>query len=304
MFVLVVSSHLASGQNTAGAEQVTSSAEAGAGRGDLRIGSGDLLEISLYGGSDFNQVARVSESGDIVLPLIGQVHVDGLTSQQAQALIAAQLVEGQYYKHPQIVVFIREYATQGVSVLGEVNKPGVYPRLGDRRLFDMISAAGGYSPRAGTTVTITHRGDPDNPQTVQISNDPIRSQFSNVEIQPGDTIFVSQAAIVYVVGDVSKPSGFAMQNNENMTVLQAIAMAGGAHNTAALNNARLIRRGSQGIEEIPMPLKKILQAKAADPMLQPGDILFVPASAGKSVAKRSVEAILQAATGVTIYHSW
>lgn len=271
---------------------------------DLKIGAGDLIEVGVYGAADFNQTARVSESGDVVLPLIGQVHIADLTSQQAQVVLARKLADGNFYKHPQVTVYIKEYATQGVSVLGEVNKPGVYPRLGDRRLFDMISAAGGYTARAGTTVTITRRAQPNQPQTVAISNDPAKSQASNVEVYPGDTIVVSQAGIVYVVGDVSKPSGFAMQNNENMTVLQALAMAGGANPTAKLDNARLIRKNAIGMQETPMPLKKILQAKATDQTLQPGDILFVPASSGKNVAKRGLEAILQAATGVTIYHPW
>ena len=271
---------------------------------DLRIGQGDLLDVAVFGVGDFNQSVRVSQSGDVILPLIGQAHVANLTPQEAQDLIARKLVQGNFYKHPQVTVFIKEYATQGVSVLGEVNKPGVYPRLGDRRLFDMISAAGGYTPRAGTTVTITRREQPDKPQTVTLSNNPVKSQASNVEVFPGDTIVVSQAGIVYVVGDVSKPSGFAMQNNENMSVLQALAMAGGANPTAKLDSARLIRKNAAGMQEIPMPLKQILQAKATDQALQPGDILFVPASAGKSAARRGLEAILQTATGVAIYHPY
>jgi polysaccharide export outer membrane protein len=293
-----------SAQATAASAAAQNSAAIMASGHDLKIGDGDLLEVAVFGVGDFNQTVRVSESGDVILPLIGQVHVSNLTPPKAQDLIAEKLVQGNFYRHPQVTLFIKEYATQGVSVLGEVNKPGVYPRLGERRLFDMISAAGGYTPRAGTTVTVTHRGQPDKPQTVTLSNDPVKSQASNVEVLPGDTIVVSQAGIVYVVGDVSKPSGFAMQNNENMSVLQALAMAGGANPTAKLDNARLIRKNSSGMQEMPMPLKKILQAKATDQTLQAGDILFVPASTGKNAAKRGLEAILQTATGVAIYHPW
>lgn len=289
-------------QTTPNALQSSSSVMASGN--DLKIGQGDLLDVAVFGVGDFNQSVRVSQSGDVILPLIGQAHVANLTPQEAQNLIATKLVQGNFYNHPQVTVFIKEYATQGVSVLGEVNKPGVYPRLGERRLFDMISAAGGYTQRAGTTVTITRRGQPDKPQTVTLSNDPVKSQASNVEVFPGDTIVVSPAGIVYVVGDVSKPSGFTMQNNENMSVLQALAMAGGANPTAKLDNARLIRKNAAGMQEIPMPLKKILQAKATDQALQPGDILFVPASAGKTATRRGLEAILQAATGVAIYHPY
>ena len=116
---------------------------------DLAIGEGDLLQVSLYGVPDFNQQVRVAPSGDISLPLIGDVRVKGLSSNQVEMLIEKALKEGGYFVNPQVTVLQKELATQGISVLGEVQKPGIYPVLGPRKLFDMISEAGGTAPKAG-----------------------------------------------------------------------------------------------------------------------------------------------------------
>src|ERR1700692_1185491 len=265
------------------------------------IGSGDLLKISAFNYQDFDQETRVSSSGEISLPLINQVHVAGLTVSEAERLIEKDLVDRGFIKSPHISVLEKEYATQGVSVLGEVLKPGVYPLLGDRRLFDILSLAGGTTPRAGKIITIAHRDYPDRPVQVSLSNNSDRSVEGNVPVLPGDTIVVSKEGIVYVVGDVHKPSGIVMENGTNLTVLQAIAMAEGTNPDAALNRSKLIRRTPQGPQELPLALKKILSAKMADPVLQPEDIIFVPGSIEKGAARRGLEAILQTTTGILIY---
>ena len=112
------------------------------------IGGGDLLKVGVFGVKDFDEDVRVSSRGDITLPLIGSVHVAGLTTEDAATLVQQKLIAGHYMLHPQVSIFEKEYATQGVSVLGEVQKPGVYPLLGSRRLYDVISMAGGTTPRA------------------------------------------------------------------------------------------------------------------------------------------------------------
>ena len=173
--------------------------------------------------------------------------------------------------------------------------------IGAHRLFDAISFAGGVTSRAGRVVSITHREKPDQPQLVALSNDPAKAAAANVEIFPGDTIMVSKAGVVYVVGDVARPGGFVMDNNESLTVLQAIALAQGQNPSASLNNAKLIRKSPLGLQEIPVPLKKILESKADDIAMQGEDILFIPTSASKSAMRRSLEAAVQMATGVAIY---
>ncbi len=269
---------------------------------DIQIGAGDLIEIRVFGVQDLAQETRVSGTGDISVPLVGPVHVAGLTQSEAEALIANKLRDGGFIKDPHVSVFTKEYATQGISVLGEVSRPGVYPLLGPRKLFDVISMAGGLTTRAGKQITITHRDDPGDPLKIQLTGDPAKTAGTNPPVTPGDTIFVAKAGVVYVVGDVAHPAGFIMDNNERLTVLQAIALAGGTNKTASLRSARIIRKGPSGIQEIPMPLNKILSADAEDVPLQPEDVLFVPLSRAKNAAQRSAEAILQVATGLAIYH--
>lgn len=121
------------------------------------IGTGDLLKVGVLGAPESDQEIRVGADGNVVLNFIGPVHVAGLTPAEAQAIIATKLVTGGFFTDPQVSVFCKEYATQGVSVLGEVQKPNVYPLLGSRRLFDVLSLAGGTTPRAGQVITITHR---------------------------------------------------------------------------------------------------------------------------------------------------
>lgn len=266
------------------------------------IGNGDLIEITLFGAPDFSRQVRVSDGGEISLPLIGAIKVSGLSVTEAEQLVQRRLVDGGFFNDPQVSIFEREYATQGVSVLGEVQKPGVYPLLGARTLFDVISAAGGTTPKAGKTAIVTHRDRPDQPKTIALPYDEAGlSQGNNIRIAPGDTVVVSKAGIVYVVGDVRQPSGFVMDNPQ-LTVLQLIALAQGANPTASLDHTKLIRKTENGMTEIPVSVKKIMESKAPDVRLQADDILFVPSSAAKSGTKRGLEAILQAATGVAIYH--
>ena len=154
---------------------------------------------------------------------------------------------------------------KGVTVLGEVKNPGVYPLLGAHGLLDLISAAGGVTSSAGKDVTVTHRDDPDHPAIVKIESKPGSTAAFKVDVRPGDTIMVSHAGIVYVVGDVGKPGGFLIDNNDRLTVLQALALAQGTNRTASLNHAKLIRKTEAGREEVPVPLKKILASKAPGP---------------------------------------
>jgi polysaccharide biosynthesis/export protein len=265
------------------------------------IGEGDLLKVSVLGVPESDQEVRVGADGNIFLNFIGAVNVAGQTTEQAQVIIAKKLVTGGFFKDPQVSVFAKEYATQGVSVLGEVQKPGVYPLLGARTLFDVLSLAGGTSARAGKLVSITHRDTPQTPTTVALSNDASESVHSNIDVFPGDTIVVSRAGVVYIVGDVKKPGGVPIDNG-SMTVLQAMAMAEGQNPTAAMNKSKLIRRLPGGEpKEIPLALGDMLSSKIPDVHLQADDIIFVPNSKAKSATKRTMEAIIQAATGMAIY---
>jgi polysaccharide export outer membrane protein len=265
----------------------------------LRLEAGDLVEVGVYNVSELTTKARISSQGEIYLPLIDYVHVAGLTAEEAEGLIQKRLSDGGFVKNPHVTLFVDQYASQGASVLGEVARPGVYPVPGQQQLFDLISAAGGFTEKAGRSITITHRGQTDKPITVPLSRNVSDNPESNIPILPGDTIIVRKADLVYVVGDVGRPSGFLMDSG-HLTVLQAIAMAGGTTRTANLGGARIIRKGPDGITETSVELKKILRAKAPDVTMQADDILFVPTSAAKAIAGRTFEAAMQAATAASI----
>jgi polysaccharide biosynthesis/export protein len=231
---------------------------------------------------------------------VNQVHVEGLTLDEAEKAIEQRLDDGGFVRNPHVQLFVSEYTSDGTSVLGEVSRPGVYPVLGEQRLFNLLSAAGGLSPAAGTSITVTHKADPDKPVVVAISRNLQDHPDSNVPIYPGDTVMVRRADVIYVVGDVNRPSGFLMDNGGKLSVLQAIALAGGTTNTAKTSGARIIRKGPEGVTEIPVSLKKLLQAKASDVPLQADDILFVPGSARKVISGRTAEAALQMATAASL----
>src|SRR5258706_1469828 len=266
---------------------------------DLHIGIGDLLQITMFGTQDFNADFRVSSSGNISLPPLGLVHVAGMSTSEAERSIERQLVEGGFYREPRVSVFEKEYVTQGVSILGEVKNPGVYPLLADRHLLDLLSQAGGLTPNASKTVSVTHAGQ-NTPSVVTLSADPELAATSNPAILSGDTIVVASAGIVYVIGNVNKPGGYPMTDNQ-LTELQALALAGGNSPMAALDRAQIVRQVNGARESVPISVKKILDGRSKDIRLQSEDILFIPGSAGKSAAARSMEAILQAAVGVAVY---
>lgn len=265
----------------------------------LKLSPGDLVDVSVYGIPELSCKARLSHTGDLYLPLIDYVHVADLSLEEAQQLIEKRLADGGFVKSPHVTLIMNESASQAVTLLGEVVRPGVYPVQGNRRLFDLISAGGGFTEKAGKLVSIVHRNQLDKPASVRLPRRLESGTEQDVEVLPGDTIVVSRAGIVYVVGDVGRPSGFLMES-DSITVLQAIAMAGGTNKTAKLNGARILRKTAQGMQATPLPLKRILQAKASDLPLQADDILFVPSSAAKTAMYRSAEAAAQAATALSI----
>jgi polysaccharide export outer membrane protein len=266
------------------------------------LGAGDLIEMNVFGVPEMSTKARISNTGDLYLPLINYVHVGDLTVEEAQKLIEKRYEDGGFVKDPHVTLFVDEYASQGVSMLGEIAKPGIYPALGDKRLIDMITAAGGLTERAGREVTIVRHDRPDQPEKVQLARTLTDDPESNVPIFAGDSVEIHRAPIIYVVGDVGRPSGLLVDNGK-ITVLQALALAGGANHTAKLNDARIIRKddGPTGVSETKVQLKKMLEAKLPDVPLQANDILFIPLSGAKVAAARSFEAAMAITTGLAIY---
>lgn len=264
-----------------------------------RLGPGDLIEVNVYNVPELSTKARVGNSGDVYLPLIDYVHVGDITVEEAQALIEKRLEDGGFVRSAHVTIFLDESVSQGVTVLGEVVKPGIYPALGDRKLYDLISAAGGFTVSAGRKVSIIRQHSQSVPITVTLPRNLADDLEDNVEVRPGDTITVPRAPIIYVVGDVGRPAGLLVDNG-SMTVLQALALAGGTNHTAKMNAVRIIRRGPAGMTETRLPLKKMLEAKAPDITLQADDILFVPLSGVRVAAEQTLQAAISATVGIAV----
>lgn len=266
----------------------------------LRLGPGDEMDIAVFGIPDLSRHVRVTTDGNINMALLGWVPVSGLTVEEAQARIESRLVEGGYVKNPEVLISVKEYTHQAISVIGEVAKPGVYPVLGSHTLLDALLMAGGLGQKAGNTVTITHRNDPNNPDVVKIGFDLQSPDNKMVEVLPGDIVSVSRAGIVYVIGEVNRPGGFVMVN-ETMNMADAIALAAGPTHGAALNGTKILRRTTVGLQQIPVPLKKILSAKKPDLELKADDIVFVPGSLGKKIASIAAPVAIGTAGTLAIY---
>jgi polysaccharide export outer membrane protein len=270
---------------------------------EYEITPGDLIEVSVYTDPEIAPVilqrVRVNSEGDVYLPMVKQIHLAGSRVEAAQAVVE-QAFKGKFFRKPYVNLVVAEYAS-GVSVLGEVSRPGVYPLLGSNRILDLIAAAGGLSPNAGNVVTLIRKQDPSHPETLMLSHDPVRQMEAHIEIHQGDAFVVARAGVVYVLGEVMDPRGYIVQNDSDYAVTRLIARARGPSRTASLGKARIIRKSANGdLQEIPLPLDKIMASKAPDMQLQPEDIVYVPSTARTNLASRSVEAIFQMATGAAL----
>jgi len=270
----------------------------------LTIGAGDLLEVTMYENADLSGRFRVDERGDITIPLVGSLHVAGETAGEAAVAIERRFVEAQILQPAEshATVFIAEYASQGITVSGEVKAPGVYPALGVRMLNDVITAAGGVTVTAASKVVITHKGDPGNQISVDYIPEALKPVIPNVQIFPGDTVTVPRAGMVYVVGNVARPGGYVLDGRNVLTVEEAMALAGGSGHAAAINRAQLVRNLAGGRKEaITIPVNLIYKGQAPDVALMDGDILYVPTSTGRLITEQAISSALGFGTSIAVY---
>lgn len=299
---MLVGSALVYAQQQPASSKVPESRDAAAA---IKIGSGDLLQITVFDVPEMNQEIRVGADGKAQLALVGPVTVAGLTAPEAADAIARELRNRQLLRQPQVNVLVQEFATQGVSVLGEVQHPGIYQVLGARSLLDVISMAGGLTNVADTRITVKRRGATDQKITARLKTDDADASLSgNVQVYPGDLVVVPRAGIVYVLGEVNRPGGFVMQDSGRITVLQALAQAGGANKGASLSKAVLLRRNSQGYAPTKLHADKIQRGEQADPELEANDILYVPSNRLKNVLNgtQSVASSIGSASIYAIVH--
>lgn len=287
-------------------------------RSTYLLGPDDQLVVSAPELTEFaNKPARIDGEGDVQVPLVGRVHVAGLTAEQAEQELDKVL--SKYIRDPQVVVNVSEVRSQPVSVLGAVNTPGVHQVQGHKTLLEMLAMAGGIRQDAGYSVRVTRQKDWGCLPLPGAKLDP-SGQFSvaevnlkkimdakdpteNIQILPHDVITVPKAEMVYVIGDVRRSGGFVLGEHQSISVLQALSLAEGLNGTADTRHAKILRlkREADQREELPVDVKSLLAGKKQDVSLQADDILFIPGSTGKKAALRAVEAIVQAGTGMAIW---
>lgn len=247
---------------------------------DYRIGPKDLLEITVFGLPELNQTVRVSEDGSITMSLLGRVDVSGLTAQELEKKLASYL-DKQYTKDARVTVFIREY--QKVSVIGAVGRPGQYELVGPTTLLQVIAQAGGLTAQA-TNEIFVYRGGKDGKQTriaIKIEDLMINgNQDLNIELQPKDvvTVPIDQNQNVFVYGEVNTPGAIPYLSSKRITLLQALAQAGGTTEWAKKSRVVIKRKDRKTGKEmkIRVNLKNLISGKVADIALEEGDVVIVP----------------------------
>ncbi len=280
--------------------RVQMSSPASATPAELLIGPGDEGDFTVYGMAELTTHFRVEASGDVMLPLIGRFHMAGITADAAQDALAHLYEDGGFLRSPHVNIYIREYTTQGISVIGEVNHPGIYSALNARRLYDVFLIAGGLTQRAGNKVTITHSKDADNPVVVTLKNGEAANE-ANVEIQPGDTISIPPAGVVYVIGEVNRPGAFVLETTQSPSLLQMLAMAAGPTRMAVLSHVNVIRQTSKGLESKNVDVGKMMKAQTGDMAVEANDIVFIPASKGKAALERGSGSVLSMLANLAVY---
>jgi polysaccharide export outer membrane protein len=228
---------------------------------------------------------RIDGNGDVTIPTIGRVHVADGTVTEASAKIAALLRDAKIINDPQVNLNIVQYAGLNVTILGEVHSPGRIQLLSSHNLADVIAMAGGVTQYAGKTIEIRHQqGVTPQVQLIHYSRDTDDETLLETSVLPGDTVTVRRAGIVYVLGGVNRPGGYVMQEDGDLDVTQAIALAYGTVMQAAVGSMRLIRKLPDGrVQEMPIPYKDIEKGKVAPPRLEAEDVIYVPISKTKTV---------------------
>ena len=288
---------------------------------DYQLGPGDLIEVGVFGVEGYRHTLRVSAAGTIKLPLIDAVRVAGLTAVELEKTLAAQL-DGDVFKNPQVSVFVKEFRSQPVFVLGSVTRPGQYQISQQMNLIDVLSMAGGLLANAGDEATLQRRpagaaetavaevapsveearGGPGAPKPVAASNVEVPGSERitinlvdllekgdpslNIPVQGGDVVHVKErlTRVFYVIGEVGHGGAFQLPLKQELRLTQALSWAGGPAKTAKMGSGILVRYDADGKRtELPVDFAAILKGKKDDFAIMPNDVIFIPGSNAKNL---------------------
>jgi len=281
---------------------------------EYRLGQNDLLEVTVFEAPELGGTIRVTAAGLISLPLVGPLSASGKTARDLELEIE-EVLKRKYVNDPHVVVFIREFASQPVSILGAVKGPGIYQIKGQKRLLDMLAMAQGLADGAGKSIQIIRPPAPSGQpismlatnagETITIDVVALFEQGDttlNVPIYAGDVINVLRAGSVFVIGEVNGPGEFVLRNGRGITVTQAVALGSGFTKESKKSEAVIIRYHTATVkEEIPVDVDKILKGEANDVPLLANDILFIPTNRVKSGLNRALDAAISIVTGQLVF---
>jgi polysaccharide export outer membrane protein len=246
---------------------------------DYIVGPQDVLTINSFDQADLSGRFTVEADGTFTYPLIGRVKAGGLTLRQVETELKKRLKDEKYFVNPQLSVAVEQFKSQKVFIVGEVRNPGAYPLSGDMSLIEALARAGSTLPSASGDALIVHaapgqtipeapatNGDPANMVRINLRDLESGSLSQNAVLRDGDTIFVPRAQSVYVFGQVKNPGAYSLQQNK-MTVLQALSLAGGVTENGSTNRIKIVRMVKGDKVEIKVKLGDIVQ---------PGDTVIVP----------------------------
>lgn len=287
-------------------------------RNSYKLGPDDQISIRVPDAEEISdKPVRLDTAGYIHLPMVGRLQAAGLTAEQLEHALAERLKV--YMVEPEVSVSVIEFRSQPVSVVGSVKSPGIVQLQGHKTLIEVLSLAGGLTEDAGHTIKITRQleqgriplpgATDDSTGKYSVAEVSIKGIMeavdpaANIEIKPEDVITVPRGEMIYVVGQVTKPGGFVLRERQSLSVLQALAVAGGLDKAAAPQHARILRAeaGQANRVEIPVDLRKVMQAHAEDLPLHADDILLIPPSKAKQALTKGIEAAISIGTGLVIY---
>jgi polysaccharide export outer membrane protein len=277
-----------------------------------QLGPGDILEIRVFNRPQLTRDAvRIDERGMIQMPLIAsELQASCRTVAELAREIASRY--SKYLRNPQVDVFVKEYQSQPVAVVGAVNAPGRFQLRRPVRLLELLTFAGGPSEKGGRRVQVVHSsGTAKCESHAEVSSESEASfqafdlgetlrgdATANPYVRPGDVITVPEAEQAFIIGNVMRPMTIPLK--ESTTITQAIAMAGGTLPDTKSDRVRVVRQTSNGRKEILVDLKAIAKHRSEDIALQANDIVEVPTSAGKRFLRTLTSAIAPAVSRLPV----
>ena len=259
-------------------EKILSQAQMSSEPGDILIGEGDLLQISVFEANELDKTVRVNSRGFISLPLVGEVQVSGLTAIEAEEKIE-EMYERRFIKDPHVSIFVEEQISQRITLVGQFKKPGTYDYLSNQRLLDVIALGGGLSEQAGQIVQVRRtRYVQGEPNTFIVDLDRLIKEGNvelNIRLNGGDVLFIPEAGIYFVDGAVRRPGAYPIKHKT--VVQEGLVEAGGFESSAKKDKIKLVRMTEAGERKIiDLDLSKTDSKEMA---LKDRDILIVGESA-------------------------